>query len=95
MPVTRTPNYITRLKKALRDDLQRLGITAEIASQRVPGTKLHRITIVSPKFAKLRFMERQGVAWKIVESTLSVDEQLYISMIVTMTPDEAAYMKAA
>ena len=91
----RTPAFITRLRKGLEADLERAGIAATITSEPVVGTKLHRITIVAAKFGKLRFSERQAFVWRIVDRLLSKEEQLFISMILTLTPSEASGESAA
>lgn len=90
MPKVESPTaFLRRLKKALANDLKEIDIPAKVGSQRVPGTKLHRVMVLAPKFKALRHTERQDLVWRIAEKTLSWDEQLRISMIVTLTPDEA------
>lgn len=85
----RIPTFLTRLKKALIDDLAAQKIKAEVYTEPVPTTRLHRVTVVAPKFKALKHSERQGLVWRIAEQALSPDEQLRISMILTLTREEA------
>ncbi len=87
--VKNPPTFLHRLKTALTDGLRAAGITAAVDSEPVPTTKLHRVMILAPKFKALKHTERQDLVWRIAEQTLSRDEQLKISMILTLTPDEA------
>lgn len=89
------PPFINRARKALTEDLARAGIPAEVTVDAIRGTKLHRITVIASKFAKLRFTERQAVVWKIIDQELSKPEQLFISMVLTLTPSEASGESAA
>jgi hypothetical protein len=91
----KTPTFVGRVKRALAEDLLKAGIAAEVIIEPISGTKLHRITVIAGKFAKLRFTERQAVVWRIIDRVLSRDEQLFISMVVTLTPGEAAGQSAA
>lgn len=91
MAVVKTiPLFLDRLKTALVDGLKLAGITAEVDSEPVPTTKLHRVLVLAPKFKVLKHSERQDLVWRIAERALAPDEQLRISMILTLTPDEAA-----
>ena len=40
-------------------------------------------------------MERQDLVWKVLDGVLTKDEQLAISMIVTLTPEESRTRNAA
>lgn len=91
----KTPAFVTRIKRALVDDLGRAGIIATVITEPIHGTKLHRVTVVAAKFARMRFSERQGVVWRIVDNAIPKEEQLFISMILTLTPSEAAGEAAA
>jgi hypothetical protein len=55
----------------------------------VAGTKLYRFVVLAPKFKSLRHSERQDLVWRIAQRLLPFDEQILISMILTMTPQEA------
>jgi hypothetical protein len=59
------------------------------------AVKTHRLTVIAAKFAKLGFSERQAVVWRIVDGSLDKPEQLFISMIVTLTPSELSGQSAA
>ncbi|HWL94220.1 MAG TPA: hypothetical protein VNT79_11870 [Phycisphaerae bacterium] len=87
--VTNPPAFLDRLKTALVSGLKSGGIDADVDSEPVPTTKLHRIMVLAPKFKALRHTERQNLVWRIAEQALAPDEQLQISMILTLTPDEA------
>lgn len=87
--LTTSPAFVDRLKKAIVDGLKIAGIPAEVDSEPVPTTKLHRVIVLAPKFKALKHTERQDLVWRIAEQALSPDEQLRISMILTLTPDEA------
>ena len=50
----------------------------------------YRVTVVAPQFKALKHSERQSLVWRIAERVLSPNEQLRISMILTLTRDEAA-----
>ncbi|HMN40664.1 MAG TPA: hypothetical protein PKE29_07435 [Phycisphaerales bacterium] len=92
---TRSPAFIARVRNALMQDLARAGIAAEVTVEPIRGTKLHRITVIAGKFAKLRFTERQAVVWKIIDQVLDKKDQLFISMVLTLTPSEASGESAA
>jgi hypothetical protein len=82
------PPFLDRLKTALVKSLRDSGIEAEVRSEPVPTTKLYRVAVLAAKFKELKHSERQSLVWRIAESALSPDEQLRISMILTLTPDE-------
>jgi len=84
------PKFVDRLRKALVEDLGQAGIKAKVEVQPVRTTKLYRFLVLAPKFARLRHTERQGLVWRIAERTLDPDQQLRISMIVTLSDDEAS-----
>lgn len=78
-----------RLAAALKDGLKLGGIAASIVTQAIPATKLVRVLVTAPQFSKLRPSERQDLVWRIVSQHFTPDEQLQISMIVTLTGAEA------
>jgi len=80
----------TRLRQVLVDDLKTAGINAEVRTEAVRTTKLHRVLITARSFKQLPPSERQDLVWRIVGRHFSPEEQLLISMIVTLTPDEMA-----
>jgi hypothetical protein len=83
------PAFLARLKEALTDTLRANGIAAEVDTEPVPTTRLYRVAVLAPKFKRLRHSERQDLVWRIAERALSPEEQMRVSMILTMTPDEA------
>ena len=83
------PAFIGRLKKSLVDALKANGIVADIDVESVPTTRLYRVAIRAAKFKQLKYSERQNLVWRIAERAISPDEQMRISMILTLTPDEA------
>jgi hypothetical protein len=84
------PTFVDRLRDALVEELAAVGIDADIDVEPVATTRLFRILVLAPKFKALRHTERQNFVWRIAERALSPEEQLRISMIVTMTPEEAS-----
>jgi hypothetical protein len=82
------PSFVATLKRAIINDLKSGGIKAKVEFEPVPTTKLYRITVLAPQFEKLRHFERQNLVWRIAEKTLSPNEQLRVSMILTLTPQE-------
>ncbi len=89
MPRMKTPQMVLRLSDALRENLQKIGLPAKVAYGAIPGTRLHRFVVVCPSFKKLAHSERQDIVWRIAQQTLSREEQFFISMILTVTPEEA------
>jgi hypothetical protein len=82
------PKFIAHFLEALRDELMQGGIKAEVDSEAVVGTKLHRVIVVSPNFRHVRQGERQDLVWRIADTALPPEYQLRISMILTLTPAE-------
>jgi hypothetical protein len=89
MATVKTPSFVTRLKNALISDLRTADIPARVAYERVPTTRLFRFAVLAERFDALPHSERQGLVWRIVERTLPPEEQLLISGILTLTPEEA------
>ena len=85
---TSPTTFIHKLKEALADGLSAVGIDAEVTFEAVRMTKLYRVLVVAKQFKHMRPSERQDLVWRIASSTLSPAEQLRISMILTLTPDE-------
>ncbi|MCX7049876.1 MAG: hypothetical protein NTX50_30885 [Candidatus Sumerlaeota bacterium] len=85
------PKHIERvLTEALTTGLRKAGINAKVSSEPVPQTKLRRFMVIAPKFRAMRPSERQNLAWRIAGQVLTQDEQLLVSMILTLTRDELA-----
>jgi hypothetical protein len=77
-----------KIKSSLQESLKTSGIQAKIMIQPLPHTKLLRVMVTSPNFVEMWMSERQDLVWRIVSGALSHDEQLRVSMIVTLTPHE-------
>ena len=77
-----------RLATALRDGLKAAGVRAEVDSEPVRGTKLRRVYVTAKGFENLRASERQDLVWRIVGFSFPPEDQLKISMILTLTPVE-------
>jgi hypothetical protein len=84
------PAFLTQLKISLVDGLSVSKIKAEVHAEPVPTTHLYRVTVVAAQFKALKHSERQSLVWRIAERALSPEDQLRISMILTLTRDEAA-----
>jgi len=85
---THSGSFARRIREALRAGLAEGGIEARVETQKVRTTRLHRVIVSAPQFEQLRPSERQDLAWRIIDQRFSPDEQLLISMILTLTPDE-------
>ena len=80
----------SRVRRALEDGLNIAGIEAKVTTEAIKGTKLARVMVTAPGFKSLRPSERQDLVWRIMSGYFERDEQLRISMILTLTPDELA-----
>lgn len=89
MATMKKPLFVKRLKDALTEGLKNAGIVARVAYERVPTTKLYRFAVLAGKFESLTHSERQSLVWRIAEQALPPDEQILISKILTLTPEEA------
>jgi hypothetical protein len=83
------PSFVRHLQSALVEALGKNRIDAQVRTEPVPTTGLFRVAVLAPKFKELKHSERQSLVWRIAESALSSDELFRISMILTLTPDEA------
>lgn len=81
-------SFTSRLVDAIRNGLAAAGIAAQVRTEPIRGTKLHRVYATAPAFKKLQHSERQGLVWRIVDASFPSDERFRISMIRTLTPDE-------
>jgi len=63
--VKSAPAFLERLETALVEGLKTSGIAAEVDSEPVPTTKLHRVMVLAPKFRALKHTERQNLVWRI------------------------------
>src|SRR5438045_973003 len=85
---TRSTTLPDRIRQSLTEGLALGGIRAKIETESVPGTRLHRVLVTAPLFRTLRPSERQDLVWRIIAETFNYAEQLQISMIMTLTPNE-------
>ncbi len=81
-------SFPKRIERSISEGLATAGIDAEVETERVRGTRLHRVLTVARQFEHLRPSERQDLVWRIIKQHFSPEEQLRISMILTLTPDE-------
>ena len=77
-----------RLEESLRRGLMKAGIEAAVETEPVKGTLLHRVSVTAPQFEEMGPLERQDLVWRIISQDFSPDEQLRISIIYTVIPDE-------
>jgi hypothetical protein len=89
------PAFVQTLTQALTNQLANNGLTAEVSSEPVVGTKMHRFYVVSDGFAEMMHSERQSVVWRIADQALDPSDALKISMILTLTHDEIDDSKSA
>ena len=82
------PAWTCALIAALRADLRKVGIEAEVRCEKVTGVRAYRINVVAKDFKKLRFSERQSLAWRIAENAVGYDKLLRVVAIYTLTPEE-------
>lgn len=83
------------MRAALKDYLRSLGVTTLLVrSEVVTHTNFRRFLVVAQKFASMRYQDRQEVVWRIARTVLTQEEQLLVSMIVTVTPREHKELKA-
>lgn len=83
-----TPAFVAQLTSALSTELSRLGVRAEVFAERIAGTRVHRVYVIAPKFKDFKHFERQGLVWSVADKTLSADDRLAITTILTYTPGE-------
>src|SRR5438105_4578749 len=81
-------SFAERIQQTLRSGLAHGGIKADVEVEAVPGTRLQRVLVTAPNFRQLRPSERQDLVWRIIDQEFEHDEQLLISMIMTLTPNE-------
>ena len=77
-----------RLRRALTQGLAVGGIQATARIEHIQGLKLHRVLVTAKEFDKLEPSERQNLVWRIIDKEFSAEEQLQITMVLTLTPDE-------
>lgn len=77
-----------RLRQSLEKGLEQRGIQATVETEAVRFTQLHRALVTSPQFEDMGHGERQDILWRILRDELSPEEQLRVSVVVALTPDE-------
>ena len=85
----RAPQYLEKLMDALDSGLRERGITAKIEWDRIEGSRMYLVWVVSKAFANIPHSMRQALVWRIADETLTYDKLLRLSMILTLTPTEA------
>jgi hypothetical protein len=85
---TRPLSFARRLQETLTRGLATAGIKAKVKTEPVRTTRLHRVLVTAKKFDELAPSERQNLVWRIIGQNFSPEEQLLISMVLTLTPDE-------
>ena len=86
--IEKPKTFEQRIRETLVNGLSTAGIKAQIEFEPIRGTKLRRITLLSKQFEKLRPSERQDLVWRIMSQEFTPQEQLQISMILTLAPRE-------
>ncbi len=78
--ITSNGTFPSKLRSVLKSGLASAGINVQrIETERISGTKLHRVTVLSKGFEKLRPSERHDLVWRIVGGAIvNHDEQLQI-----------------
>jgi hypothetical protein len=74
--------FVKKLEKLIQSELPGSQFLTEIAKPRVGGT------ILWVGFAGKDQVERQGIIRTLIRDHLEADEQLKVSLIVTLTPQE-------
>lgn len=86
----RAPQYVDHLMQQLESGLRSVGISAKAEWEPVGGgTRLYRIWVTARKFREMGYSERQSLVWRIAEKALPDNRLVHVSMILTLTPDEA------
>jgi hypothetical protein len=89
---TATASFPRKAVEILKSGLTRAGIKIDrIETQPIKGTKLHRIVVIAKAFDRISPTERQDLVWRIAKDGLDPDEQLRISMILTLGRTEAEH----
>ena len=71
-----------------REDLRALGLKSTVRVEPAGTTKLFRFFVVSDGFKTLRHSERQNIVWRVVDRTLSPEDAIKVSMIMTLATTE-------
>ena len=88
---TSRSTFDQKLEEKLVDGLRQAGIDVEDCTvELIRGTRLHRVLLLARGFKHLTASERQSVVWRIIDAHFTPEDQMRISMILTLTPGEAA-----
>lgn len=71
-----------------QEDLRALGLKSTVRVEPAGTTKLFRFFVVSDAFKNLRHSERQNIVWRVVDRTLSPEDSIKVSMIMTLATTE-------
>ncbi len=81
-------SFANRIRRVLREGLANSGVNATVRTEAVRGTRLRRVLVTANEFEHLEPSERQNLVWRIIGQDFVPEEQLQISMILTLTPQE-------
>ena len=74
----------------LKNQLNSVGIEAQVTRENIEGVPMSRIFVVAEKFHALQPSERQSLVWRIAERVVPYPGSLKITAIYTLTPDNYA-----
>ncbi len=77
-----------RLAAVLEEDLRKAGIDAKVETEKVRATKLIRVMVIAEQFLHMRPSERQDFVWRIIQHHFQPEDELRISMVLTVTRSE-------
>ena len=81
-----TVAIVRRLALAIRREFAIVGETATVASEAVRHTNLRRVSVTSPLFHHLGYMEQQEYVWRIALRALKAGELGFVSLIYCVDP---------
>lgn len=81
--------FSRKLEDTIRTGLRHRGIEADVQTEKVRFTNLWRAYVISDQIEDMSHLERQDLVWRIVRDNLTPEEQLRISMILLLTPNES------
>ena len=83
---------IEKIKLVLQENLP--GVAVDELEKSGRSGKIGGV-LVWDAFRDLEQVERQEKVWSVLRASLSKDEQLSISLLITLTPDELKSIRAA
>jgi len=87
------PTFLNDLVLQITKALKASGIPAKVTFNPVPTTKLFRVFVMAPKFREMSPSERQDLVWRITDQVLTPEQQMRISMILTLAEEKASSKK--